>query len=345
MTNDNKLKVGIAGYGIVGKRRRSFIDEHPSLQTVAVCDKTFETSGKLTDGARYYQNYQELLSNEKLDILFVCMTNDIAAEVTIAGLQNDLHVFCEKPPGRTPAEIQSVINTESEHPNLKLKYGFNHRYHDSVREAKKILDSAQFGKIIGMRGVYGKSIMLSYNSDWRTKREIAGGGILLDQGIHMVDLMRFFGGEFVDVKSFVSNDYWNYDIEDNAYALMKSESGFISMLHSTGTEWRHKFDLHITLEHGALVLGGILSSTKSYGSETLSVIYKGDADGGNPKEQMTTYIHDNSWRDEIEEFATAVIEDQTILTGSSHDAYKSMELVYSIYCADEQWKNKFNISF
>tara|TARA_R110000868_G_scaffold155691_6_gene382190 strand:- start:61503 stop:62540 length:1038 start_codon:yes stop_codon:yes gene_type:complete len=344
MTKNKKLKVGIAGYGIVGKRRRFFIDENSSLETVAVCDRTFTEDGTFSDGVRFYQNYKELLHNEELDILFVCLTNDIAAEVTVSGLKRNLHVFCEKPPGRNLADIQSVINAEKEKPSLKLKYGFNHRYHDSVKEAKKILDEGGFGKIIGMRGVYGKSIMLSYNSDWRTKRDVAGGGILLDQGIHMVDLMRFFGGEFKDIKSFVSNDYWNYDIEDNAYALMKSEAGFISMLHSTGTEWRHKFNLHITLEHGALILGGILSSTKSYGSETLSVIYKGDSDGGNPKEQKTSYIHDNSWKDEIEEFAESIIEDRIIETGSSYDAYKSMELVYRIYCADEQWKNKFNIN-
>ena len=79
------------------------------------------------------------------------------------------------------------------------------------------------GKIINLRGVYGKSKVIPFSGGWRSKRELAGGGILLDQGIHMLDLMRLFCGEFVEVKSYVSNDYWKHDVEDNAYALLKDE--------------------------------------------------------------------------------------------------------------------------
>ena len=338
-----RLKVGIAGYGIVGKRRHHFIDQNALFHVTAVCDRTFSGDGQFENGVKYFQSYDDLLDKASLDVLFVCLTNDVAAEVTRKGLQKNLHVFCEKPPGRNLTDIQSVIEVEKEKKHLKLKYGFNHRFHDSVREAKKILDSGQFGRIINMRGVYGKSVMLSYNSDWRTKRAISGGGILLDQGIHMVDLMRFFAGEFNEIKSFVSDNYWNFDIEDNAYALMKSENGVVAMLHSTGTEWRHNFNLHITCESGSLSLSGILSSTKSYGSELLKVIFKGDNDGGNPKEQTTSYIHDSSWADEITDFADAIRQDTKIMTGSSHDAYKSMELVYKIYQADPEWSQKHNI--
>ena len=345
MMTSNKLRVGIAGYGIVGKRRHTFIDENPLFKVTTVCDRAFTmANGELENGVHFYNNYKDMLQSENLDVLFVCLTNDIAAEVTIAGLGKNLHVFCEKPPGRDLKDIRAVLEVEKKHPKLKLKYGFNHRFHDSVKEAKKIIDEGQFGRVINIRGVYGKSVMLSYNSDWRTKRDIAGGGILLDQGIHMVDLMRFFAGEFNEVKSFVSNNYWNYDIEDNAYALMKSEKGIVAMLHSTGTEWRHNFNLHLTCEKGSLSLSGILSSTKSYGSEQLKLIFKGDKDAGNPKDQTTSYIHDNSWEEEITDFAEAIKNDKKINTGSSYDAYKSMELVYKIYCADNEWSEKYNIS-
>lgn len=129
-------------------------------------------------------------------------------------------MFCEKPPGRTVDEVRQVIAVERRHPGLKLMYGFNHRYHDSVRDALEILRTGQLGRVIGMRGVYGKSKLVTFTQPlWRTKREIAGGGVLLDQGIHMVDLMRLFAGEFVDVHSFISNSRWGYDVEDNAYAL------------------------------------------------------------------------------------------------------------------------------
>ena len=261
----DKLKVGIAGYGVVGKRRRETIDQHPALRTTAVCDRVFPDDGVFPDGVRYYTHYKRLLQ-EDLDVLFVCMTNDIAPEVTIAGLEKGLHVFCEKPPGRDLSDIARVIACEKKQPNLRLKYGFNHRYHDSVREALRIIKNQELGSLINMRGVYGKSKIISFDSDWRTKRALAGGGILLDQGIHMVDLMRLIAGEFIDVHSFISNSYWHHDVEDNAYALMRTADGVVALLHSSATQWRHRFQLDITLSRGMIILSGILSGTKSYGA-------------------------------------------------------------------------------
>ncbi|CUW38040.1 Putative dehydrogenase and related protein [Magnetospirillum sp. XM-1] len=342
----SKLRVGIAGYGVVGKRRRQFIDQRDDMVTVAVCDRTFEGEGVMADGLRHYTNAQRLIEAEQLDALFVCLTNDVAADVTCAGLDKGLHVFCEKPPGRDVADIERVIACEARHPGLKLKYGFNHRYHDSVRDALALMASGELGRVINMRGVYGKSQFISYgaHSDWRTQRAVAGGGILLDQGIHMVDLMRLFGGEFDEVKAIVTNDFWKHDIEDNAYALMRSRSGVVAMLHSTATQWRHRFNLEITLEKGALILSGILSGSKSYGAETLSVVWADDEDNGDPKEQTTRYNRDPSWADEIAEFADAVLRGGAIAAGSSNDALETMRLVYRIYCADPEWKSRWGLS-
>ena len=339
------IRVGIAGYGVVGKRRRQFIDQHPDLETVAVCDRTFSDAGVFEDGGRYARHYRELL-DDGLDALFVCMSNDMAAEVTIAGLDAKLHVFCEKPPARNVAEIVAVIDCEARHPGRRLKYGFNHRYHDSVRDALAIVDSGEMGRVVNLRGVYGKSQMITYgqNSDWRTRREIAGGGILLDQGIHMVDLLRLFGGEFTEVNSFVSNDFWGHDVEDNAYALMRTDDGVVAMLHSSATQWRHRFNLDITLERGTLILSGILSGSKSYGAETITVAWAAKDDMGDPKEQTTRYNQDNSWRDEIAEFADAILSGGPIVNGSSDEALKTIELVYRIYCADPEWRARWDLA-
>ena len=338
-----KLKVGIAGYGVVGKRRREAIDQHPGLKTVALCDRIFHNDGKFDDGVRIYTCYKDLLK-EDLDILFVCMTNDIAAEATIAGLEKGLHVFCEKPPGRDLNDIARVMACEKKHPDLKLKYGFNHRYHDSVREALKIIKTDELGSLINMRGVYGKSKIISFDSDWRTKRAMAGGGILLDQGIHMVDLMRLFAGEFVDIHSFVSNSYWHHDVEDNAYALMRTADGIVAILHSSATQWRHRFQLEITLSRGIIILSGILSGSKSYGAETLLVAYADEKDAGDPREMTIRYNQDNSWRDEIYYFADAIFNRKPILDGSSTEALETMRLVYRIYCADPEWRNKYDLN-
>jgi predicted dehydrogenase len=338
-----KLRVGIAGYGVVGKRRRVFIDAHPHLSTVAVSDVTFAGDGVLPDGVAYFDDYQKLFQ-QNLDVLFVSLPNYLAADATIAGLENELHVFCEKPPGRDLTDIANVIACEQRHPSLKLKYGFNHRYHDSVREALRIIRSQELGSIINMRGVYGKSSILSFASDWRTKRALAGGGILLDQGIHMVDLMRLFAGEFTEVYSFVSNSYWHHDVEDNAYALMRNKDGVVAMLHSSATQWRHRFQIEITCWRGMIVLSGILSGSKSYGAETIMVAYADKDDRGDPIEITTRYNKDNSWRDEIEEFADAILNNKSIRDGSSQDAMNTMQLVYSIYCADPDWHEQYNLN-
>ena len=339
------MRIGIAGYGVVGRRRQECISETEGMALVAVCDRRQPGRESLEDDVAIHDTYQGLLS-EDLDALFVCMSNDMAAEVTIAGLERGLHVFCEKPPARSMEELEHVIRTEREHPRLKLMYGFNHRYHESVEDALRIVDSGELGEVISLRGVYGKSQLITFDQpDWRTRREIAGGGVLLDQGIHMVDLIRLFGGEFDDVHSFISNSHWGYDVEDNAYALMRASNGVVAMITSSATQWRHLFTLEVTMSRGSLVLGGILSSSKSYGSETLTVIRANpQKDSGDPREQMTRYNEDKSWLKEVTAFRDAISSADAVRWGNSEDALKTLGLVYRIYYSDESWRDRFDIA-
>ena len=196
-----------------------------------------------------------------------------------------------------------------------------------------------------MRAVYGKSKLITFNQPvWRTKREIAGGGVLLDQGIHMVDLMLLFAGEFTEVYSFISNSHWGHDVEDNAYAMMRTADGVVGMLNSSATQWRHRFHLDINLERGSLILGGILSGTKSYGAETLTVVYADpDNDQGDPKEQLTHYNRDPSWDEEIAVFTECILNDSPVQSGTSEDALRTMRLVFKIYYADTAWRKNYKI--
>ena len=346
MTADDRraLRIGIAGYGVVGRRRRQFIDQHPSLRTVAVCDRAFAGSGRMADGVAFHPTYDQVL-NEPLDALFVCMPNYIAAEVTQAALERGLHVFCEKPPGVTVSDVEQVMVVEHARPGLVLKYGFNHRYHESVKEALRLVRSGEYGDIVNVRGVYGKSRITPFHGGWRSERALAGGGILLDQGVHMLDLMRLFCGDFVDVKSYVSNGFWKHDVEDNAYALMKDTRGRIAMLHSTATQWQHRFVMEVALTDGYLELRGLLSGTKSYGQERLIVGRRVEAETGSPAETVITYLDDNSWAEEIAEFAAAITGQGRVEEGTSADALAVMKLVYRIYWEDPDWRAAFNIPF
>ena len=361
---NNKLRVGIVGYGVVGQRRRLFIDNNPYMKTAAVCDVRFKNdgsmvngadfnykydlleersdekplSGNTNDGIHFFNNYTDFLDKSNLDILFVCVPNYLAPEATIAGLEKGLHVFCEKPPGRTVEDMRKVIKVEKKHPDLKLKYGFNHRYHGSIKKAKEIIDSKQFGDIINFRGVYGKSSIVPFTGQWRSKKKYSGGGILLDQGVHMLDMFRYFSGDFTEVKSFVSKNYWKHDVEDNVYAIMRDKKERVAVLHSSATQWQHSFRLEITFESGFIELSGILSSSKSYGQEMLLIIPKQEGSVvGSLTGTTTQYLEDTSWNDEINEFADLIINDKPVNQGNSYDALKVMELIFSIYNADSSW--------
>ena len=147
--------------------------------------------------------------------------------------------------------------------------------------------------------------------------------------------MRFY--------SFVSNSYWQHDVEDNAYALMKTSSNVIASIHSTATQWRHQFRLEITLQEGLIMLTGILSGSKSYGDEELIIVRKSGAELGVMSEERKRFVEDPSWQEEVNEFATAIREDSPIIQGASAEALKTMELVYRIYRADADWAKRYSL--
>jgi len=338
------MRVGIAGYGVVGKTRHASIQKNTSYKVVAISEANPETQNDIPSGIDIFDDYRDLISKAELDIIFISLPNKFASDAVSLSLEKGLNVFCEKPPARKLDELIKVKNIYKKYSNLKLMYGFNHRFHLSVEEAKAIIDSNTFGKIINLKGVYGKSQMISFNqTDWRTKREESGGGILLDQGIHMLDLMRYLSGEnFSEIYSFIDNAFWNFDVEDNAYVLMKSSNGVVAQLHSSATQWRHVFNLEITLQKGSLVLGGLLTGSKSYGDETLRIISSNpEKDKGVPMESTSKYNEDVSWDNEIKYFANCLKNDLTIERGSIEDAIETMNLVEAIYKADPHWKKKY----
>ena len=334
-------KVGIAGYGVVGKRRHAALKKIHDFKVTSLSDISFKDEDNLLN-LNCYSDYKDLIKNEDLDILFISLPNNHAASATLLGLKKNLHVFCEKPPAKTLSELMP-IKEHLEKTDLKLMYGFNHRFHSSVIHAKKIIDSDELGKIVNLKGIYGKSNMISFNqTDWRTDREKSGGGILLDQGIHMLDLMNYFVGGFNNIFSIIQNTFWNFDVEDNAFVLMQNDDGIIGQLHSSATQWRHTFNLDLTLKKGSLILGGLLTSSKSYGDETLKIIYADpDNDKGNPKEEIINFDEDISWDMEIKRFTDAVRNSDKIKNGSIDQAIEIMDLIEKIYKADPVWKRKY----
>lgn len=323
-------KVGIIGYGKMGKTRHTALDEIGKGEVIAVSEPN------LTEPLDGIPNvsHDEIINNPDIDIVLVCTPNFLNKELTIKALKAGKHVFCEKPPAFTAEEVAEIQEVERNTDSRKLMYGFNHRHHDSVIRMKEIVDSNEFGKIIWMRGRYGKSVTEDYFDNWRAKKELAGGGILIDQGIHMLDLFLHLAGDFDSVKAEVSNLYWNLEVEDNAFVILRnSKSGIDASLHSTMSQWRHLFSLEVFMEKGYMVLNGLITSTMSYGEEILSIAKnRSTAPAATWKDEVKTqYIDDHSWRYELEHFLEAIENDTPIQIGSSEDAHKLMSIIDEIY--------------
>jgi len=326
------LRAGIIGYGYMGEIRHRNVESHPDLVLAGVTDP------RLTDeaafGAPVFPDYQSLLA-AGMDVVFVCTPNNLTPDVTIAALQSGAHVFCEKPPGRTLGDIQRIRAAESAVPGKKLIFGFNHRHHPGITDAKAIVDSGALGGILTLRGVYGKSGGDGYERSWRNDPAVGGGGILLDQGIHMLDLFRFFCGDFDEVTGMAVTSHWDVPVEDNAVVLLRNRRGQMAQLHSTATAWKHIFRLEIGLERGYLAINGLLSKTGSYGRETLLIgrrPQRGEtAAVGNPREELSYYDRDPSWDLEVNHFVECIREDRPVTQGTSLDALRVMEIVDCVY--------------
>jgi 1,5-anhydro-D-fructose reductase (1,5-anhydro-D-mannitol-forming) len=324
-----KYNVGIIGYGKMGQTRKTAIDELKVAEVVAISEPNLTVEIDLPN-----VSHDDIINNSDIDTLIVCTPNFLNKDLTIKGLKAGKNVFCEKPPAFTAADVEEIRKAEIESGDKKLMYGFNHRHHDSIIRMKEIVDNGEYGKIIWMRGRYGKSVTKDYFSEWRAKKELSGGGILIDQGIHMLDLFLFLGGDFDTIKAEVSNLYWNAEIEDNAFVILKdSQSGLAASLHSTMSQWRHLFSLEVFMEKGYMVLNGLITSTMSYGEEVLSIAKnRSVAPAATWKDEVKTqYLTNSSWRYEMQHFFDAIERNSDIEIGNSNDALKLMRIIDEIY--------------
>jgi len=327
-----KIRIGIAGYGKMGKIRRESIESSNQAELVSI----FDISGQIVNeqGIRICKTFDELIDSG-VDAIFIATYVKDAANYTIRALNAGKHVFCEKPPCINLDQMKEVIRVEKDQ-NRILKYGFNHRFHYSIMEAKRIIDSEEMGRILWMRGVYGKAGSIDFDKNWRNYKEFSGGGILMDQGIHMLDLFRYFSNcEQKIIKSHIVTSFWDINSEDNAFLILESSDGVTSTLHSSATQWRHKFLLEIALEKGYLTLDGILSSTRSYAPETI-IIGRRDFEDinlamGKPQEHKIFYENDNSWKYELEEFLNAINKKSKVTNGTIEDAFEVMKLIDAVY--------------
>jgi len=328
---DRVPRVGIIGFGKMGRIRAQSIEQDSRARIVKVFDVVVPV------GCVYpvAGSAEEIIADPGIDVVYICATNDVNQRLTILSLRAGKHIFCEKPPAFTAGEVREVM-AAAEQAGTVLMYGFNHRHHGGVLKMKEVIDAGNYGPILWMRGRYGKSVDPDFLKTWRADARRAGRGILLDQGIHMLDLFLYFdGGPFEDVHALVSHRYWKLDgIEDNVFAIMRNRrTGVEVSFHSTMTQWRHLFSLEVFMERGYLVLNGLKTPSGSYGEEVLTIAKnRSTAPAATwEDEEHLHYRVDRSWQNEVTHFLDAVIEGAPLGSGTAAQALLVMELVDRIY--------------
>ncbi|MCW3999790.1 MAG: Gfo/Idh/MocA family oxidoreductase [Candidatus Bathyarchaeota archaeon] len=321
------FNVGIIGCGLQGQRRgRALQANGDNLIFVADVDCKKAKALATEMNCEVAPDWTHIADCKIIDVVIVCSPNYLHAPMTIRALESGKHVLCEKPLARSLEEAKSMVRAAKENDRL-LKCGFNHRYHPAIRQVKEWFDEGTLGELSFLRCRYGTCGRSNYERDWRTSFERAGGGELLDQGIHVLDLFRWFTGGFNQAVGFTSTKFWDIaPMEDNAFALLRTEKDVVASLHVSWTQWRNIFSFEVFGKDGYGIAEGIGGS---YGVEKAIL---GKRSFAKPfSEQIIDYRGDDrSWHEEWKEFTSAIKEKREPM-GNGNDGLEALRLVNSLY--------------
>jgi predicted dehydrogenase len=320
------MNVGVVGAGRQGWRRANAIRASHLGTLSRVADVDYRAARKLATAysCESTTNWKEVVEAEDVEIVIVCTPPNTHAKIATSALRNQKHVLCEKPLARSLIEarkIQSAIRHDT-----KFKCGFNYRFHPAILQARKWLSKRRIGTPYYVRSVHGICGRPGYEKDWRTKSKVSGGGQLMDQGMHCLDLFRYFFGEFSEAMSFTTTYYWNIRVEDNIFGLLRTSDGKIASLHASWTEWKNIFTFQIVGEKGYIQIEGL---GESYGDELARL---GLRNFHAPFTDQTIHFRraDNSWVEEWRNFVHAIRGDED-LNGSLKDGLMALQLAQALY--------------
>jgi predicted dehydrogenase len=320
------LRVGIVGCGLIGQKRARALGPAGRVVACADPDEDRARAAAVHDGARVFSDWRQLVSLPDVDVVVVATPHDTLAPITLAAVEAGKHVLVEKPAARSPAELKPVIEA-AQRRRAKVHVGFNHRYHRSFRKAREIFESGALGELMFVRARYGHGGRIGYDQEWRARPEISGGGELIDQGPHLIDLARWFLGDFSEVQGFAHTYYWSMPVDDNGFMLLKTPRRQVAFLHASCTEWKNLFSMEIYGREGKLDVSGLGGS---YGVERLTW-YRMLPQMGPPETAAWEYpMDDDSWEVETAEFLEDIRLDRTPQPGL-RDAAECLKIIQQIY--------------
>ena len=260
----------IAGCGLVGTKRAQAL-QALEIDVAAVYDpdlgRAEELARLLDDKVLVAGSAEEAFSLENVDFAVVATTHAALAPVAIAAIENGCNVLVEKPGAVSLDELTQLAEAAKTH-SRTVRVGLNHRFHPAITKARELIDTGDLGEIMHLRARYGHGGRLGYEKEWRANRDLSGGGELMDQGMHLIDLTRLFLGDVELAFSELRTDYWNMDVEDNAFLALRSTLGAFAWIHASWTEWKNLFSFEIALEQAKIEIFGLGGS---YGTERLTI--------------------------------------------------------------------------
>ena len=323
------MRAAVVGCGVVGGKRARALAGLGTL--VAAVDVDPERARGLAaghPGCDAGTDWAAAVARPDVDLVLVATTNESLAPVTAAAVRAGKHVLVEKPAARDPGELRGVIDAARGSRSI-VKVGFNHRFHPALRKAHALFAEGAVGPLMYVRARYGHGGRLGYDREWRADPARAGGGELLDQGVHLVDLARWFAGDFDKVAGRVGTFFWDMPVEDNGFLLLETAAGQVAWLHASCTEWKNMFSFEVFGRDGKLQVDGLGGS---YGVERLTH-YRMLPQMGPPETTVEEFPgEDRSWAEELSSLA-ACIRDGRRPEGTLDDALAALEVVHRAYRA------------
>jgi predicted dehydrogenase len=324
------IGVAVIGCGLVGQRRATSVSGHPDSRLVLAVDPVAERRTAVVErhGGRGSSDWRDALRDPQVDVIVAATPNGLLAEVGVAALESGRHVLLEKPMGRSVAEARR-LEAAAASSGRQLKVGFNHRYHPGLARARDLVEEGAVGRLINLRARYGHGSRPGCETEWRADPEQAGGGELMDQGIHVVDLFHWFLGLPAEAVAFTQTAVWRIDpLEDNAFGLFRWSTGPVAQLHVSMTQWKNRFSFEIFGELGSLAVEGLGGS---YGTERL-VRTRRRLEGGVPEVEEDCFDGpDRSWSAEWDDFVAALRAGRPSVHGAPADGVAAMRMVDALY--------------
>jgi predicted dehydrogenase len=304
-----------------------------NVKVSMICDIDEERGKQFaTDfNCKYEPKWEKVVNNPEIEAVVVATTHNWLVPIGKEAIKNNKHVLLEKPGARSLAEFEELFDTFKKNP-VVVTFGYNHRYHPGILKAKELIDSKQFGEIMFIRAKYGHGARLGYEKEWRFVEEISGGGELIDQGPHLIDLVNYFGCRMDEVAGYTATMFWQTTLEDAAFFTLKNKAGQMAQLSVTCVEWKNVFSFEIMLKTAKIQIDGL---GRSYGKEKLT-LYKMKPEMGPPEvEEFEFPEEDLSWSIENKIFFDR-IKNKDYSPSALNDAKYVHEIINKIYSINKK---------